>query len=215
MVTALAAEAEGRGKRYLVLVTGVPGAGKTLVGLRAVYEHSSEDRVATFLSGNGPLVKVLQDALKSSVFVKDLHAYVRNYGINERQPTEHVVVFDEAQRAWDAEFMFTKKGIDSSEPDLLIGAAERLPEWSCFVGLVGEGQEIHSGEEAGLGQWAQAIRALGESDNWEVHCPPQLAHEFEGLTVVEHEPPRPDRVTPIASGGAVARLGRPPAEWIR
>ena len=88
-------------------------------------------------------MKVLQNALKSSVFVKDLHAYVRNYGINERQPTEHVVVFDEAQRAWDAEFMFTKKGIDRSEPDLLIGAAERLPEWSCFVGLVGEGQEIH------------------------------------------------------------------------
>jgi hypothetical protein len=157
LVTSLAEQAEAAGKRYLVLVTGVPGAGKTLVGLRAVYEHSSEERVATFLSGNGPLVQVLQDALKSRVFVKDLHAYVRNYGINERQPTEHVVVFDEAQRAWDGDFMFEKKGINRSEPQLLIGAAERLPEWSCFVGLVGEGQEIHSGEEGGLGQWAAAI----------------------------------------------------------
>jgi hypothetical protein len=155
LVVSLAEQAEAAGKRYLVLVTGVPGAGKTLVGLRAVYEHSSEERVATFLSGNGPLVQVLQDALKSRVFVKDLHAYVRNYGINERQPTEHVVVFDEAQRAWDSDFMFEKKGIDRSEPQLLIGAAGRLPGWSCFVGLVGEGQEIHSGRKA---DWASGQR---------------------------------------------------------
>jgi DUF2075 family protein len=132
-------------------------------------------------------VKVLQDALKSSVFVKDLHAYVRNYGINDRQPTEHVVVFDEAQRAWDSDFMFEKKGINQSEPQLLIGAAERLPGWSCFVGLVGEGQEIHSGEEGGLGQWAAAIAELPNADEWEVHCPPQLVDQFDGLDVTEHE----------------------------
>jgi DUF2075 family protein len=187
LVTALAEQAESTGRRYLVLVTGVPGAGKTLVGLRAVYEHSSDERVATFLSGNGPLVQVLQDALKSRVFVKDLHAYVRNYGINERQPTEHVVVFDEAQRAWDSDFMFEKKGINRSEPQLLIGAAQRLPDWSCFVGLVGEGQEIHSGEEGGLGQWAAAISELPDADQWEVHCPAQLVDVFDGIAVRAHD----------------------------
>jgi DUF2075 family protein len=187
LVSALAEQAESTGRRYLVLVTGVPGAGKTLVGLRAVYEHSSDERVATFLSGNGPLVQVLQDALKSRVFVKDLHAYVRNYGINERQPTEHVVVFDEAQRAWDSDFMFEKKGINRSEPQLLIGAAQRLPEWSCFVGLVGEGQEIHSGEEGGLGQWAAAISELPDADQWEVHCPAQLVDVFDGIAVRAHD----------------------------
>ena len=186
LVGQLAVQAENNGKRFLVLVTGVPGAGKTLVGLHAVYEHSCETRVGTFLSGNGPLVQVLQGALKSSVFVKDLHAYVRNYGINERQPTEHVVVFDEAQRAWDAEFMDVKKGIPRSEPDLLISAAERLPEWACFVGLVGEGQEIHSGEEGGLGQWADAIRSAPGSSDWEIHCPPHLADGFAGLSVETH-----------------------------
>lgn len=187
LVNQLASDAEWDGARSLVLVTGVPGAGKTLVGLRAVYEYSTEDRIATFLSGNGPLVQVLQDALKSRVFVKDLHAYIRNYGINERQPTEHVVVFDEAQRAWDRNYMFTKKGVERSEPDLLIAAAERLPDWSCFVGLVGEGQEIHSGEEGGLIQWATAIREAGSVDQWVIHAPPHLADVFSGFTVHEHD----------------------------
>jgi DUF2075 family protein len=83
--------------------------------------------------------------------------------------------------------MFEKKGIKRSEPQLLIGAAERLPEWSCFVGLVGEGQEIHSGEEGGLGQWAAAIRELPDAEDWEVHCSSQLADEFSGLEVTEHD----------------------------
>ena len=187
LVSELARQAEERRRRMLILVTGVPGAGKTLVGLRVVYEQSDEHSAATFLSGNGPLVKVLQDALKSRVFVKDLHAYIRTYGINRRQPTDHVVVFDEAQRAWDREYMNTKKGIRRSEPELLMDAAERLPEWSAFVGLVGDGQEIHSGEEGGLGQWRGAIVALPDADQWEIHCPPRLADTFAPLRVSTHD----------------------------
>lgn len=187
LVSRLADEAEQSRRRFLVLVTGVPGSGKTLVGLRSVYEHSSELGGATFLSGNGPLVKVLQDALKSSVFVKDLHAYIRTYGINQRQPTEHMVVFDEAQRAWDASYMNTKKGIARSEPELLIDAAMRLEGWNAFVGLVGDGQEIHSGEEGGLEQWRGAIAKLQDSESWEIHCPPRLQTAFAGLAVRTHE----------------------------
>jgi hypothetical protein len=54
--------AESEGRRRLILITGVPGAGKTLVGLRLVYERAGMKATSTFLSGNGPLVKVLQDA---------------------------------------------------------------------------------------------------------------------------------------------------------
>ena len=187
LVSQLAREAEERDSRKLILVTGVPGAGKTLVGLRVVYEQSDEHSVATFLSGNGPLVKVLQDALKSGVFVKDLHAYIRTYGINRRQPSEHVVVFDEAQRAWDRDYMNTKKGIRRSEPEFLMDAAVRLPGWSAFIGLVGDGQEIHSGEEGGLGQWRDAIAALPDADEWEIHCPSRLADLFAPLNVSVHE----------------------------
>jgi len=180
----LAETARQEDRRVLVFVAGVPGSGKTLVGLRAVYEGSGQAGAA-FLSGNGPLVKVLQDALKSSVFVKDLHAYIRTYGIEGREPRENVLVFDEAQRAWDRHYMRAKRGIGQSEPELLTQIGLRMPEWCTLVGLVGEGQEIHSGEEGGIGQWREAVEASGV-DLWEVHSPPRLADEFRGLNVTVH-----------------------------
>jgi hypothetical protein len=101
LVSDLADSAQADGRRRLVLVTGVPGAGKTLVGLRVVYEQSTDERAtSTFLSGNGPLVQVLQDALRSRVFVRDLHRFISSYGMSERIPKQNVLVFDEAQRAW-------------------------------------------------------------------------------------------------------------------
>ncbi len=181
LVRGISDHCELRAERALVLVTGVPGAGKTLVGLRAVYERSDIEAKATFLSGNGPLVKVLQDALKSRVFVRDLHAFIKTFGIQGKTPSQHLIVFDEAQRAWDRRQMHRKHGIDRSEPDLLIEAAERVPGWSVIVGLVGEGQEIHTGEESGLTQWRDAL--LGRSETWHVYCPPHVEELFDGLRV--------------------------------
>jgi hypothetical protein len=62
--------------RHLVLLTGVPGAGKTLVGLQTVHAKFLDDLVvdrgtgkptapAVFLSGNAPLVEVLQYEMRS------------------------------------------------------------------------------------------------------------------------------------------------------
>lgn len=189
LLARLTEEAADRGERLLAFVTGVPGAGKTLVGLRLVYERSSEAGRATFLSGNGPLVEVLQDALRSRVFVRDLHAFIRTYGINKttEAPREHVLVFDEAQRAWDRQYHLTKRQVDASEPDLLVRIGERVPAWSALVGLVGDGQEIHSGEEAGLSQWHDAARSPNAAHQWKVHCPPKLASTFDGLPVQSHE----------------------------
>jgi DUF2075 family protein len=184
----LAERASIEGQRVLAFVTGVPGSGKTLVGLRLVYERSGVDGRATFLSGNGPLVTVLQDALKSRVFVRDLHAFIKTYGLSDRRkPEEHVIVFDEAQRAWDAQYMEVKRGIDASEPALLVRAGERIDGWATLVGLVGEGQEIHSGEEGGLPQWKEAASPPTASLPWRIHCPPRLVPEFEGLDVSSHD----------------------------
>ena len=105
LIAGLLTQAEKDTRRLLVLVAGVPGSGKTLVGLRLVYERTETQGRGLFLSGNGPLVRVLQDALKSRVFVRDLHAFIRTYGIEERVPAERVLVFDEAQRAWDQHYM--------------------------------------------------------------------------------------------------------------
>jgi hypothetical protein len=177
----VANEARVNGNRHLALVTGVPGAGKTLVGLQFVYTYQAqenrESRSAVFLSGNGPLVKVLQHALKSRVFVQDVHGFLRQYGGNRsKTPAEHVWVYDEAQRAWDSDRVREKRGHDNSEPEDFLRLGSRMDSWAMVVGLIGEGQEIHLGEEAGLGQWNDAIRSMSEP--WTVHCPAHVAHLF-------------------------------------
>jgi len=140
------------------------------------------------LSGNGPLVQVLQDALGSKVFVRDLHQFIKTYALNKRKsvPSEHVVVFDEAQRAWDEDYMHEKKAIRRSEPSLLLEIGASIDRWSTLIGLVGEGQEIHSGEEAGLSQWKDAVVEHGVQ-KWAVHCSPRVAGEFEGTNVHTHD----------------------------
>jgi hypothetical protein len=185
----LCEQAHEHGGRLMAFVTGVPGAGKTLVGLRLVYERSETLGRATFLSGNGPLVAVLQDALRSRVFVRDIHAFIRTHAISSRRrvPEEHVIVFDEAQRAWDRRYMHTKRGVEASEPELLVGIGERIPGWSALVGLVGEGQEIHSGEEAGVDQWRLALDSEHAQDHWTIHCPPKLAEVFDGHPTHTHD----------------------------
>jgi len=182
----LAEQASENGDRVLAFVAGVPGSGKTLAGLSLVYQRTAKMSAATFLSGNGPLVEVLRDALNSKVFVKDLHAFIKTYGTSTKIPDEHVIVFDEAQRAWDADYMNFKHGIERSEPDLLVDVAERLPDWACLVGLVGDGQEINKGEESGIDQWHDAVRADRSRSTWKVHCPPRLADSFPTIETTPH-----------------------------
>ncbi len=182
----LAESAAKEGGRVLAFVAGVPGSGKTLAGLSLVYERVSKMSGATFLSGNGPLVEVLRDALQSKVFVKDLHAFIKTYGMSTKVPLEHVIVFDEAQRAWDVEYMNHKHGVKRSEPDLLVDVGERLPGWATLVGLVGDGQEIYAGEEAGMGQWNVAVAPRHQRKRWVVHCPPRMANNFTGVEIHGH-----------------------------
>ena len=187
----VADRARRHGERHLVLVTGVPGAGKTLVGLQFVYQrHFSSDagdKHAVFLSGNDPLVKVLQHALQSSAFVQDVHGFLRQYGGTATElPREHIWVYDEAQRAWDAERVALKRGHSMSEPEDFLEIGARIDGWALMVGLVGEGQEIHLGEEAGLNQWNAAIeQSAGE---WIVHCPPKIESMFSAAHARECSP---------------------------
>ena len=168
-------------KHILALVTGVPGAGKTFLGLQFVYNICEDDHAvnSVYLSGNGPLVQVLTDALGSNVFVKDLHKveneYIRN-GAHDFH--SNVIVFDEGQRAWDKKQMFDKKrGHNVSEPDVMVKLAEDRLDWCVLLVLVGEGQEIHNGENAGITQWNDALNSSGME--WEVICPDKLAPVFK------------------------------------
>jgi hypothetical protein len=183
-------------------VTGVPGAGKTLIGLDVANRHLDKDSAtySVFLSGNGPLVAVLCEALtrdefaraaakgapikkgearqKVESFIQNVHHF-RDDGLADTSaPPEHVVLFDEAQRAWTLEqttnFMARKKGLpefNQSEPEFLISCVNRHEDWAVIVCLVGGGQEINTGE-AGISEWLNAI--LKRFPNWEVHLSPNL-----------------------------------------
>ncbi|WP_200945926.1 DUF2075 domain-containing protein [Rhizobium sp. Leaf391] len=168
--------------KSICFVTGVPGAGKTLAGLNIATTRARDhaDEHAVFLSGNGPLVDVLREALardeskrhdcpksdanrRVSTFIQNIHHF-RDQSLRDlKPPVEKVVVFDEAQRAWTREqaskFMKTKKQIPDfamSEPEFLISVMDRHDGWCVIVCLIGGGQEINTGE-AGLSEWVTSI----------------------------------------------------------
>jgi len=192
-------------RKSICFVTGVPGAGKTLVGLNLAIQRSDAQRGehAVFLSGNYPLVTVLQEALardkvererlhgnrvskvdalrSTSAFIQIIHKYRDSFVGSDHIPPERIVIFDEAQRAWTqdmiAKFMSTKKGITQfqySEPEFLISTMDRHRDWAVIVCLVGGGQEINTGE-AGLPEWFDSLRRA--FSNWDVYITPQLNDE--------------------------------------
>jgi hypothetical protein len=168
--------------KAICFVTGVPGSGKTLAGLNIATRsaNADSDQKAVFLSGNGPLVTVLREALardqtertgckkkdaarEVASFIQNIHHF-RDEALRDlNAPPEKVVIFDEAQRAWNREqaskFMQAKRGqkeFNQSEPEFLISVMDRHEDWCVIICLVGGGQEINSGE-AGLAEWMQAL----------------------------------------------------------
>jgi Uncharacterized conserved protein (DUF2075) len=197
------AECRQHHRKAICLLTGVPGAGKTLVGLDIATTHmdSASELYSVFLSGNGPLVAILREALardqvqremaagrplrkgearrRVETFIQNVHHF-RDECLKspDTPPPEHVAIFDEAQRAWTREqtsaFMQRKKGrhdFDQSEPDFLISCMDRHSDWAVILCLVGGGQEINTGE-AGITEWVETLRA--NYPHWHVHFSPRL-----------------------------------------
>lgn len=184
-------------QKVICFVTGVPGAGKTLAGLNIATARTDThaDEHAVFLSGNGPLVDVLREALardqvaRESVSKKDAHRKVASFIQNIHHfrdaelgatapPVNRVVIFDEAQRAWSREqaskFMQQKRGhlnFDMSEPAFLVSVMDRHDDWCVIVCLVGGGQEINTGE-AGLSEWLTVLQE--QFPEWLVHVSPRV-----------------------------------------
>jgi len=205
--------AQTQNKKVICFVTGVPGAGKTLVGLDIATKHLDKEKATTsvFLSGNGPLVAILQEALtrdkvqqekdkgnritKSSAregvkaFIQIIHHYRDAYLIDPKAPYDHVAIFDEAQRAWNKEqtvnFMRRKKNqpdFKYSEPEYLISCLDRHKDWAVIVCLVGGGQEINTGE-AGISEWLYAIK--NSFPDWEVSISPNLTDsEYNAIEAI-------------------------------
>jgi hypothetical protein len=212
-------EAQAKRRKRICFVTGVPGAGKTLVGLNlATRREEDEPTHAVFLSGNGPLVAVLREALtrdevarrkkqgekvrKGKVgesvkaFIQNVHHFRDDALIDVGPPIEHVVIFDEAQRAWNlkqtASFMLRKKrrpGFSDSEPEFLISYMDRHKDWAVIVCLVGGGQEINTGE-AGIDAWLDAVNR--RFPEWEMFISKRLTDtEYAAGRVLEIVRERP------------------------
>ena len=189
VIVAAVHDAIRRSSKKLIMVTGVPGAGKTLAGLNAVQlliqELDLNKEQASFLSGNGPLVKVIQEALKRSVGsrkkgvarsvrsrVREIHSFVKDSYAAAQPPVDRLIVFDEAQRAWTAAKNLKKFGRDVSEPEMILEIMSRHDGWAVVVALIGGGQEIHGGE-AGLAAWGDGVEKRTE---WEVVTSPEAVH---------------------------------------
>lgn len=196
----LAEQARAARRKVIAFVTGVPGAGKTLVGLGLAAPKHGQNAHGVYLSGNGPLVRVLSEALardecrrtrqsgqrvrlgdarrRAQAFIQNVHRYRDEYFASPAEPPEPIAIFDEAQRAWDQPQLSSwlqrrqnRQGITVSESELLLEYLDRRRDWALVVALVGEDQEINVGE-AGIGAW---IEAMGRFPQWEVHLSPHVA----------------------------------------
>jgi hypothetical protein len=195
--------------KAICFVTGVPGAGKTLVGLNMATTHiNKEDGLySVYLSGNGPLVAILREALARDkvsrekeqgkklrkgeamsdvkMFIQNVHNFRDDCLVDPKQPPiEHVAIFDEAQRAWTVEktsrFMRQKKrtpNFKQSEPEFLISCLDRHPDWAVIACLVGGGQEINTGE-AGITEWIDSLNR--GFPHWRIYLSPNLTDSEYG-----------------------------------
>lgn len=246
-------QAKANSEKYLCLVTGVPGAGKTLIGLTVATLHQKEDSLdmcldnrSVYLSGNRPLVIVLREAIAKDAYNREVERLkkelgrkpkkleLKNNGIsivnirsrikqfiqpvpewrkeylkgvivdeangaatlvkNENHvytgkgdffvPYDHVSIYDEAQRAWEAkenaEYVRKKEKHlknfpDWSEPRFLISCMDRHKDWAVYICLIGNGQDINHGE-SGTIEW---IRSIKHFSNWKTFAPIDINADIE------------------------------------
>lgn len=173
-------QAQKRSEKVVCFVTGAPGAGKTLTGLNLV-RHPALQRdgrpTALFLSGNSPLVKIVSAALSHNgdkprvpSFIQNAHTFVKErVGKSENPPAEKIIVFDEAQRAWNASQNRKKNRLQFSEPEALLSFMNRHNDWAVLVALIGGNHASHSGE-AGLSEWGKTLRE--KFPDWKVAVSP-------------------------------------------
>lgn len=204
-IAQIISQSKANRRKSICFVTGVPGSGKTLAGLNIASQQiqTEEDEHAVFLSGNGPLVTVLREALardeverskasakpdrlskkaalsKASAFIQNIHHFRDENLRSDQPPIEKVVLFDEAQRAWSlhqaSRFMREKRGLEdfSMSEPSFLLSVMDRHPDWCAVICLIGGGQEINTGEAGLAEWFDAIRTNFRS--WDVHVSKELS----------------------------------------
>lgn len=195
-------------KKCVCFVTGVPGAGKTLVGLDVVAKNldKGDENLSVYLSGNGPLVDVLREALKQSAkakakqdkrvkydkktevainaLIQSSFAFKKDNAKHSNPTAENILIFDEAQRVWNKEKMTRKHEKDPemsvSEPYLLYSIMDRHKDWAVMICLVGLGQDIYDGE-VGINEWFRC--GIEDYCNWDMYYSASIFTQIEDKNI--------------------------------
>lgn len=179
-------------QKNILFVSGVPGSGKTLVGLKTVYDHAHDQDALTpiYLSGNDPLVNILQNTLSTHGITQEGRSYIQSMknfkelAHGSTVPLHHIIVFDEAQRAWDTDY----KEPGETEATLLLRLGDRIAARYgkvTILCLIGDGQSLYFHEETGMPLWAKAL--TGRKD-WNVYIPPSYQKVFGGSPHIHASP---------------------------
>lgn len=200
-ITNLIEKAKNENKKYICFVTGVPGAGKTLVGLDVVAKSLDKDEseLSVYLSGNGPLVDVLREALKISsksenltskqteasinALIQSSFGFKRDNASTDKPTAENILIFDEAQRVWNKDKMTRKhkdEEMNVSEPHLLVDIMNRHEKWAVIVCLVGLGQDIYDGE-VGINEWFRTC--IEDFPDWEMFYSSKIFTQIEDKNI--------------------------------
>ncbi|TVR00623.1 MAG: DUF2075 domain-containing protein [Deltaproteobacteria bacterium] len=177
------------GERIVVLVSGAPGAGKTLVALNLAFDPRFREE-AVFVTGNAPLVEVLQEALeqsyrasrraheavvasgyaredaretiRNSTFkIVKAHRFLGERGRNTASSDGRVVLFDEAQRTYEKGRRVLGQPLADHEADLILQALEHsYRDGLAVVAMLGQNQAINTGERGAIA-WFEAAQRRG------------------------------------------------------
>lgn len=180
------------GEYQVIFLSGAPGAGKTLVGLDLVMRGTTADK-AVFVTGNAPLVDVLNKALgasyraqaqraaswaptgyrradatlvagAASFKIVKAHKFLGNRGHAHRQEDGRVLVFDEAQRTYEQGRVVLGTRLADHEADLILKVQrDAFPEGGAVVVALVGHNQAINRGERGIVAWLEAAERHGWS----------------------------------------------------
>jgi hypothetical protein len=181
-----------QGKYHIVFLSGAPGSGKTLVGLDIVMRGTNTGG-SVFVTGNAPLVEVLNKALGNSYrtqgqrsetwaptgyrrldanFVASAasfkivkaHNFLGSRGTPHHQEDGRVLVFDEAQRTYEKGRMVLREKLVDHEADLILSAQKKTyPSGGSVIVALIGHNQAINSGERGIVAWLDAADRNGWS----------------------------------------------------